>query len=143
MTSPRHNPADIVQRRVACGPRCRRGAMLLDAGFGLTILTILTVTFAYSLSLHRQAMARLGTQRELVAFAEQTLNTLRSGVPVPTPPGITVAYASRASDDRATPDGTRWLRVTVSRDGQSAMLEGLVPASAAARVAPAGAEATP
>lgn len=139
MTSPRHNQTIDVKRPLSR----RRGAMLLDAGFGLTILTILTVTFAYSLSLHRQAMLRLGTQRELVALAEQTLDTMRSGTPAPTPPDVAVAYASRTSDEVSTPKGLRWLRVTVSRDGQSAALEGLVPASAAARVAVSRGEATP
>ena len=105
--------------------RDRRGFMLMDVIVGLIVVAVLTVTLGVAVTKQRRASDRLGDSRESARLAEQTLTALQTAVPPPAAPeGATVSV--RRDEATKAPDGCMWAVVTVTQNGRSVDLCGIV-----------------
>ena len=103
----------------------RRGFMLIDVIVGLIVVAILTVTLGVAVTKQRRATDRLGDSRESMRLAEQTLTSLQTAAPPPTAPQDVTVSVKRDDSIRA-PSGCVWALVTVTQNGRSVELAGII-----------------
>lgn len=104
------------------------GFLLTDALFGLSIVATLTVTLAIAVGQTARGTQRIRASAEATAIAERLLNDLHVGRrPPESPDGYEYRIEPVDGGDRAVDSG-HWVRITVSIDGRSAELIGVIPA---------------
>ena len=113
--------------------RPRGGYIATDAIMALAIVLIMLGVLTTAVTRQRRGADRLAESRAAVRLAEDTLTAMQSGAARPdAPEGTTVTVRpTEVQPALAAPAGNAWVDVTVSHNGRSTMLSGIVRADAA------------
>ena len=110
-------------------PRPKRAFMGADVLIGLAIVITLMATLAVAVTRQTRAARQLAESRAAVRLAEATITALQSGQPAPAAPVGAKVTVWRVESVKAPP-GTAWATVSVTLDGRTRDLAGLVRADA-------------
>ena len=111
----------------------RTGYMAADAIMALAIAAILLTVLTVAVARQRRGSERLADSRAAVRLAEETITALQAGAAPPAaPPGTTVQVRPLTTPHELNPPpGSTWVEVTVTFNGRTSHLAGLVRADAA------------
>jgi hypothetical protein len=111
--------------------RQRRGFFTVEAIGAIIVLVVLALVLSVAVGRQRKGSDRLAASRAAVNLAERSLTALQIGEDLPQQEGATVKVDPIVAN---APKGLAWANVTVSINGRSASLSGLVKSNALAKV---------